>query len=293
MLRKLLYLACFIGGLLCLTLVYLVNTVINRPDFVAPGQLSDSDNKDFTATSSDGISIHATFYEGAANSDTVLLCHGHGVNLNYMDDMVKFLRVAGYNLLMLDFRAHGRSGGQLCSIGLHEWQDIRAVLDKARELGYLREDSSIAAYGRSMGAATLINGAVKLPEIKAFILESSFARLRLVAANDAYNVMWLPDTPLSDLAIWLVGKFTGIDYAGNQPVEQAKHLADRAVFLIHDELDSRADLAQFEMLKKSMPHARTWVSPGSWHVCAHKKNPGEFEGKLLDFLFSAGIVGRR
>jgi len=117
MLRKLLYLACFIGGLLCLTLVYLVNTVINRPNFVAPGQLSDSDSKDFTATSSDGINIHATFYAGTANADTVLLCHGHGVNLNYMDDMVGFLRVAGYNLLMLDFRAHGRSGGQLCSIG--------------------------------------------------------------------------------------------------------------------------------------------------------------------------------
>lgn len=293
MLRKLLYLACFIGGLLCLTLVYLVNTVINRPNFVAPGELSDSEHKDFTATTSDGINIHATFYAGTTNADTILLCHGHGVNLNYMDDMVKFLRVAGYNLLMLDFRAHGRSGGQLCSIGLHEWQDIRAVLNEARELGYLKESSSIAAYGRSMGAATLINGAVKLPEIKAFILESSFARLRLVAANDAYNVMWLPDTPLSDLAIWLVGQFTGIDYAGNQPVEQAKHLADRAVFLIHDELDSRADLTQFEMLKKNIPHARTWVSPGSWHVCAHKKNPGEFEGKFLDFLFSAGIVGRR
>lgn len=293
MLRKLLYLGFFIGGLLCLTLIYLINTVINRPNFVAPGQLSETDYKEFTATSSDGITIHAIFYAGAPDADTVLLCHGHGVNLNYMDDMVKFLRVAGYNLLMLDFRAHGRSGGKLCSIGVHEWQDIKAVLAGARELGYLREDSSIAAYGRSMGAATLINGARELPEISAFILESSFATLRLVAANDAYNTAWLPDTPMSDLVIWLTGIFARIDFAGNRPVEQAKHLADRAVFLIHDELDSRADLKQFEMLKQSMPHAKTWVSPNSWHVCAHKKNPVEFEGKFLDFLFSAGIVGRR
>ncbi|EKE22968.1 MAG: peptidase S15, partial [uncultured bacterium] len=145
MLRKLFYLACLIGGLLCLTLIYLVNTVINRPNFVAPGQLSDPEHKDFTATSADGINIQATFYEGAVNADTVLLCHGHGVNLTYMDDMVKFLRDAGYNLLLLDFRAHGRSGGKLCPIGLHEWNDIKAVLTKARELGYLKAESSVAA----------------------------------------------------------------------------------------------------------------------------------------------------
>jgi len=293
MLRKLLYLACLTGSLLFLTFVYLVNNVINRPRPYSPEQLSDKDHKDFTATSSDGINIHAIFYEGTANADTVLLCHGHGVDLNYMDDMVKFLRVAGYNLLMLDFRAHGRSGGKLCPIGLHEWKDIKAVLARARELGYLKDGSSIAAYGRSMGAASLINGAAELPEIKAFILESSFAQLRMVAANDAYNMAWVPDTPLTDLAIWLISKVTRIDYAGNHPVEKAKHLADRAVFLIHDELDSRADLPQFEMLKMSMPHARVWVSPASWHVCAHKKNPVEFEGKFLDFLFSAGIAGHR
>jgi len=293
MLKKILYIILCLACLLLVVLVYLVNTVINRPNFVAPGKLSDPDYHEFSAVTADGINIHAAYYQGVAGAGTVLLCHGHGVNLNYMDDMVGFLRKAGYSLLLLDFRAHGRSGGKLCSIGLHEWQDIKAILTKARELGYWSEGSPLAAYGRSMGAATLINGAANLPEIKAFVLEASFARLRLVAANDAYNTAWLPDTPLSDLLIWLIGKMTGIDYASNQPVEQAKHLADRPVFLIHDELDIRADLPQFEMLKKSMPHARTWISPDSWHVCAHKQNPVEFEGKFLDFLHGAGIYGRK
>ncbi|MBU1107666.1 MAG: alpha/beta hydrolase [Candidatus Riflebacteria bacterium] len=293
MLRKILYLIGLICAGIAMTLLYLINTVINRPNFVSPGQLSDTDYKEFTATTRDGISIHAVFYEGAVNADTVLLCHGHGVNLNYMNDMVKFLRIAGYNLVLLDFRAHGRSGGTLCPIGLLEWQDIKAVLTKARELGFLKPDTVIAAYGRSMGAASLINGAAELPEIKAFVLESSFARLRLVAANDAYHTVMLPDTPLSDFAFWLISIITSTDFAGNQPVEQGKNLADRAVFLIHDELDWRADLKQFEMLKKSIPNATTWVSPDSWHVCAHKKNPAEFEGRFLDFLYKAGVVGHR
>lgn len=293
MLKKVLYIILCLAGLLLVVLVYLVNSVINRPNFVVPKKLSDPDYKEFSAITDDGIKIHATFYQGTADAGTVLLCHGHGVNLYYMDDMVSFLRKVGFSLLLLDFRAHGRSGGRLCPIGLHEWQDIKAVLAKAEELGYWSKSLPLAAYGRSMGAAALINGAEKLPEIKAFILESSFARLRLVAANDAYEAIWLPDTPLSDLAIWLAGKVTGIDYASNQPVEQAKHLADRSVLLIHDELDTRADLPQFEMLKKRIPHAQTWISPDSRHVCAYKQNPAEFEGKFLDFLHNAGIPGQK
>jgi hypothetical protein len=144
-----------------------------------------------------------------------------------------------------------------------------------------------------MGAATLINGAAELPEIRAFILESSFARLRQVASNDAYNNVFMPDTPFSDLVFRLTSKATGIDYLSNQPVEQAKHLADRAVFLIHDELDSRADLPQFNLLKNEMPHARIWISPETWHVCAHSKNPQEFEGKFLDFLYHSGLRGHK
>lgn len=293
MLKKLLYIVLFLSGLLFLVLAYLVNLVINRPNFVEPGRLKDLGFKEFSAITSDGIQIHAIFYEGAAGADTVLLCHGHGVNLNYMDDMVDFLRVAGYNLLLLDFRAHGRSGGRLSPIGLHEWKDIRAVLDKAKELGYLKDGMNLAAYGRSMGAASLLNGAAELTEIKAFILESSFASLRMVAANDAFHAIWMPDTPLSGLAIWLVSKLTGIDYAGNQPLMQTKHLSERATFLIHNELDTRADLTQYKMLVERIPQATVWTSPQSWHVCAHRKNPVEFENRFIDFLYQSGIKGRR
>lgn len=293
MLKKLLYVVFFLCGLLCLVLVYLVNMVINRPNFVELGRLKDTDFKEFSAVTSDGIQIHAAFYEGAAGADTVILCHGHGVNMNYMGDVVGFLRAAGYNLLLLDFRAHGRSGGKLSPIGLHEWKDIKAVLNRAKELGYLKDDTNLAAYGRSMGAASLLNGAAELTEIKAFILESSFAKLRTVAANDAFHTIWLPDTPLSGLSIWVVSKLTGIDYTNNQPVKQAKHLGDRAVFLIHNELDSRADLTQYKMLVEQIPQATVWTSPKSWHVCAHKKNPGEFENRVLDFLYQSGVTGRR
>ncbi len=277
---------------LVILLVYTVNEMINRPVLASSGRLTDSDFTEFSARTEDGIDIHAVHYQGVPEAGTVLLCHGHGVNLKRMDDMVGFLRRAGYSLLMLDFRAHGASGGTYCTIGLHEWKDLRAVLDAARAKGFIDAKTPLAAYGRSMGAATLINGSENLPEIKAFILESSFENLRSIAARDAWNNLRIPDTFLVDVAFWLTTKVTGIDYASNSPEQKTRGISNRAVFLIHDEKDSRATLKAFNSLKGRLPQAQTWEVKDTWHVCAHHKSPVEFEMRFLNFLHQSGVPGR-
>ena len=287
--------ACIIGlvftAFVCL-LVYAVNEMINRPILATPGRLSDSDFVELAACTEDGIDIHAIFYQGVPGAGTVLLCHGHGVNLMRMDDMIGFLRRAGYGVLLLDFRAHGRSGGSLTSIGLHEWKDLRAVLDVALEKGLVKSSTPIAAYGRSMGAATLINGAENLPEIKAFILESSFESLRKIAARDAWANLRIPDTFLSDIAFKIARIVTGIDFAANNPEQRTRGISNRPVFLIHDEKDRRADFNAFSSLKGRLPQAQTWVVKDAWHVGAHNRSPVEFEARFLNFLHLAGVPGR-
>ncbi|MDD3146392.1 MAG: alpha/beta hydrolase [Candidatus Riflebacteria bacterium] len=273
-------------------LVYTVNEMICRPVLASAGRLSDSDFTELAAKTEDGIDIHAIHYQGVPGAGTVVLCHGHGVNLKRMDDLVGFLRRAGYGLLLADFRAHGQSGGTYCTIGLHEWKDLRAVLDAARAKGLIDAGTAIAAYGRSMGAATLINGAENLPEIKAFILESSFERLRSIAARDAWHHLKIPDTFLIDVAFWLTKKMTGIDYASNAPEQKTRGISNRAVFLIHDEKDARADLHAFNSLKNRLPQAQTWVVKDAWHVCAHHQSPVEFEMRFLNFLHQSGVPGR-
>ncbi len=291
--KKVLFIALLLGFLVVLVLVNFINKMINRPLLASKMTLSDRDFTEFSAVTEDGISIFACFYQGVKNASTVLLCHGHGVDMGRMDDMVKFLRVAGYNLLLLDFRAHGKSGGTLTSIGLHEWKDIKATLGAAKEKGFINENTLIAAYGRSMGAATLINGARHLPEIGAFILESSFERLRMIAARDARRHLMLPDTFFTDIVFWIIGMVTGIDYSANAPEKEVVGLGDRPVLLIHDEKDYRADINALNALKKGLPHAEVWSVADAWHVCAHERSPVEFENRFLNFLYNAGIQGRK
>ncbi len=292
-LRKLIYVTGLVITGLVVMLVYTVNEMINRPVLATPGRLSDNDYAELKGRTEDGIDIHAVFYQGSPEAGMIILCHGHGVNLMRMDDMVAFLRRAGYSLLLPDFRAHGRSGGKYCTVGLHEWKDLRAIIDVVREKGLIASATPIAAYGRSMGAATLINGAENLPEIKAFILESSFESLRKIAARDAWNNLLIPDTPVTDLAFWITKQVTGIDYASNSPESKTRGISNRPVFLIHDEKDTRADMNAFSSLKGRLPQAQIWSVPDAWHVCAHHKAPVEFEMRFLNFLFKSGVPGRQ
>jgi alpha-beta hydrolase superfamily lysophospholipase len=90
--------------------------------------------------------------------NTVLLCHGLGGSKSNALPMADHLLRAGYNILAIDFRAHGGSGGQVTTFGADERRDVLAAVawlrnnrpNKARE---------IFGVGASMGAAALIAAA--------------------------------------------------------------------------------------------------------------------------------------
>ena len=270
-------------------LFYVIYLMVCRPDLLPEKILEDKDYEQFTALTEDGIKINSYFYKGKPESGTILLCHGHGVTHGYMGDLISFLKKEGYSILLFDFRAHGKSTGKLCTIGINEGKDVIAVLKEATKKGFIAKSSKIAGFGRSMGAATLINHADKLPQIKAFILESSFEKLRRIAARDAWNNLFVPDTFVTDIFFKLLDSVTGVKYSNNNPVEKISGIGSRPVFIIHDADDRRANTEAFNALKAKLPHAITWVAKDTRHVQAHSVHPEEFEKRFLKFLQDSNI----
>ncbi|HOT29462.1 MAG TPA: alpha/beta hydrolase [Candidatus Ozemobacteraceae bacterium] len=244
----------------------------------------------FVARNAAGQKIAAWWYPGDPAAGAVLLCHGHCVNHLHILDMAGFLHDAGYNILALDFRAHGLSEGRYTTIGLHEWEDIAAVLEAAEANGFLPPTMRLAAYGRSMGAATLANGSARLGRIGAFILESSFAELRKIAGRDVRRVSGIPDVFLLDWLFSLARMRSGIDYASNRPVEGIKGVGGRPLLLIHDGLDPRATREDHDRLKAAVPGAKEMLVPDAGHVQAHRPPPAPFEPIVLQFLNDAGVL---
>lgn len=68
--------------------------------------------------------------------------------------------------------------GEYVTLGEYEKEDVATVIDHLRSTG---RTSTIALWGRSMGAATALMHSHRDPSIAAFILDSAFASLRQLA----------------------------------------------------------------------------------------------------------------
>ena len=129
-----------------------------------------------TFPSRDGLKISGWFIPAENPIGSVILCHGHPANRMEMLPRARTLHPAGFNILMFDFRSLGESEGKLCSIGLHETQDLQGAADYllARpEMG----DLKFGVYGVSMGGAVAILTAAKDERFAAVAAHGAFADL--------------------------------------------------------------------------------------------------------------------
>lgn len=120
----------------------------------------------------------------------VIYCHGNsGSRYDAMEAV--FLLSMGFSLFTFDFCGCGMSEGKYVSLGVFEQQDLAAVVD------YLKLQkkfvSTIAIWGRSMGAVTAIMYASKDPTISCLVCDSAFSSLTvlirdLVAAKVSRHV---------------------------------------------------------------------------------------------------------
>jgi pimeloyl-ACP methyl ester carboxylesterase len=84
----------------------------------------------------------------------------------------------GATLLSFDCSGSGVSDGDYVTLGWYEKDDLAAVITHLRETEMV---STIALWGRSMGAATALLHAHRDPTIAGMILDSPFADLRQLA----------------------------------------------------------------------------------------------------------------
>lgn len=146
-----------------------------------------------TLLTKDNIKLEAWYRTVNNAKGSVALFHGYGENkTDILEEGIAFLNM-GYNVLLLDFRAHGNSGGNTCTVGYREAEDVKLAYD------FLKDKSvkNIVLWGISMGAASVAHAITeyKLQPSKV-ILEMPFATMRN-AVEGEIRVMHLPEEPLS------------------------------------------------------------------------------------------------
>ena len=108
----------------------------------------------------------------------VIYLHGNSSSRTEVIPQLGHLLALGLTVVAFDFCGSGHSEGDFVSLGYYEREDLQTVINYLRASGTV---SSIALWGRSMGAATALMYASRDPTISCMILDSPFIDLATLA----------------------------------------------------------------------------------------------------------------
>jgi alpha-beta hydrolase superfamily lysophospholipase len=157
---------------------------------------------------------------GSIAKGTVVMFHGHGSTKSAIFLESQEFRKMGYNTLLMDFRAHGSSGGNTTTIGYFEAEDVKLAYDYIKNKG----EKNIVLWGISMGAAA-ITKAISDYDLQPnkIILEMPFGSI-LKAAEGRIKMMHVPAEPLATLITFWGGVEHGFWAFNMKPTEFAKKI---------------------------------------------------------------------
>ncbi len=137
----------------------------------------------------DGVRVHGIHAAAPAASADLLFFHGNAGNLYDRLDNVSQLVELGFNVLIIDYRGYGKSGGTPSEEGLYR--------DGMAALQYLGERESfdparLVLFGRSLGATVAIELGMR-ERVGAVIVESAFTSVQDMAR---LHYAWIPSVVL-------------------------------------------------------------------------------------------------
>ena len=152
---------------------------------------------------SDTIKLAAWYLKHNKDSlykGTVIMFHGYQSSRSEVIPEATAFYNLGYNVFMIDFRAHGLSTGNACTMGYYEADDVEAAYNFIKATG----EKNIIMWGGSMGAAAMVkamydDSAVKPSKI---IIEKTFGTMTDAVKGLVKNTMHEPAQPISTLLIF-------------------------------------------------------------------------------------------
>ena len=241
-----------------------------------------------------GNSLRSAPFLWCMVSTTIELIRDAGL-LHFSSDLAHH----GFAVLAFDLRGNGESPAAPRSFGLYEQRDVLGAVDflHSGPLPYpeLGRPHAIAAWGESLGGATVILATANEPSIKAVVSDSSYADIlprleRGIPAQGHLPAMFTPGGLIAAQMLY------GVDYYNIKPVDVIASIAPRPILLIHGANDNKdhnstppADMYILAAAALSAPNAnvQVWMVPGATHVQAYHVEGQVYVDRIVAFYTAA------
>jgi uncharacterized protein len=236
-----------------------------------------------------GIEISGWWIPRAGSGKAIVMVHGRGENrttefYDHFLDLGAALNTfqgRGFNVLMIDLRAHGRSGGVDSTWGIGERHDVEGAVDWIKGQGF--QPGGIGALGASLGATSCVYATAEDQDISALVTDGAgvdeYASLkRGWTRSSGTPQFFFPAASLMERMLY------GYDLHDLRPVDAMKKIPPRPVLLIYGLLELPLDSDRRPQLKAAMPDAELWVVPDAIHTSAYTKVPQPYLAKVGAFF---------
>lgn len=243
-------------------------------------------------TSWDGTVLCGRYYHRKDGAPLQLLFHGYrGNGIREFSGTFHMTKALDMNVLVVDMRAHGQSGGRCITLGTWESEDCLCWAEYAYQR--FGKNTPVVLYGASMGATTvLLASALRLPEnVKCIVADSPFSSTKGIIRKVCMIgklPFWL-GYPLAVLGAGLFGHFTL--WKGSALC--AVSFGNMPILFIHGQADRFVPHEMGQALYKACKGTKRFYSvPGAGHCLSYYVDPEGYCRQLKIFFQECGVLAK-
>lgn len=231
--------------------------------------------------SDDDIRVDAWYSTSDTSRACVILCPGITGNKSYLSEFAAQFRQMGFNILLLDFRGQGKTGGNTISFGVKETGELQTAYAFAASRG----NKKIILYGISMGAGICIKAAAD-GKIRpaAIIADMPFGSLRGHLGARATD-LGFPSEPFASLVTLWIGIEQGFNGFRHDVSDYAEKL-DLPVMVQCGTKDIYMDEEELRDMYNGIPskQKKLVMYPGAGHSSLLDADPVKWQESVRHFL---------
>ncbi len=287
MLLNFLFIAFIVGAVSFIAAAWKVaDSIIQSPREVRPDDWGKAglhpEFVRFQAT--DGTTLAGAFIPGTTRG-TIILLHGYGHSKTQLIPQAKLLHDAGFNTFLFDFRGSGESGGEFITFGEEETRDLAGAVRYV----HTRKDvdhNRIGILGYSMGGSVALLKSGDLHEIRAIVVDSSYAEFRsLIESNFREYLGRLPFFPFGTLVLYIIKVRTGAYVEDVRPLRHMQTLQQVPLLFIHGTKDRTVPVWDAMRLHASARGpAELMIVPGAGHAGTYTDSTVKYTQKVVSFF---------
>src|SRR6266568_5872661 len=230
--------------------------------------------------SNSGATVHGWWCPTTTSRGAVLLLPGIRANRLSMVDRARFLRGAGYSVLLIDFQATGETKGDHITFGWKESGDVLAAINFVR---HIDPTACVAIIGSSLGGVAALLATPPL-RVDGLVLEEVYPTIEIATRNRMENYLGRVGRILTPILLNQLQWRLRVSASQSRPVDHIANV-ECPVLILSGEKDRNSRPSDTQMLfERARSPKQLWFVPNAGHVDLHRAARVDYESRVIAFL---------